>query len=123
MQADICMQAKLSQIHSNAAHLVPNDEPPVSSEEFVGRIQNMIMRRQKKLESEKFVFFSMREDEQEHIYVSWPVSGYMPISAGMIFHDLKVQKACTRLKGRHHIKNIQVIGKVVSQSSYFDWIQ
>jgi hypothetical protein len=129
-----CYQAELSRIHSEA--MVEDltdrlksgelsDDPLVEMpESFVSRIADMLERRRIKLANEKLVWFTMREDHSGHMFLSWPLSGYMPITGGMIFHDLKVQKACTRLKNRHHIKNIQVTGSVVPSAVpvYFDWI-
>ena len=127
-----CLQARLSSIHSGVvvedlterlkSGELCDDIQAEMPESFVDRIHNMIMRRQQKLATESFVWFTMREDEQGHMFLSWPVSGYSPITSGMIFHDLKVQQACTRLKGRHHIKHIQVTGPIKEQSVYFDWI-
>lgn len=133
-----CFQALLSEAHKdvvvediedrlrsgNFNADLDGDTPPPMFEFFAGRLAALLEKRRIKLSTEKMVWFTLRTEPNGDVYLNWPISAYMPVSAGGIYHDQKVQRACTRLKGRAHIKGIRVTGSVKPSAipMYFEWV-
>lgn len=124
-------QSVLSSIHFvkpapvttlNADH--DGDTPSPMVKFFAGGITALLEKHLTKLATEKMIWFTLRTEPNGDVYLNWPISAYMSVSAGRIYYDQKVQRACTRLKGRAHIREIKVTGAVKPSviPLYFEWV-